>query len=187
MNEDLELLLEELKENMDKAIHHLEKEMLAIRAGKANAHILDTIRVDYYGSETPLTQVANVSVPDARTIAIQPWEKSMIGPIEKAILAANLGFNPQNNGEIVRINVPPLTEERRRDLVKQVKHAGEEAKVGIRSARKDANNDLKKLQKEGMSEDLEKFGEDKVQKLTDEYTSKVDILIEQKEKDILTV
>jgi ribosome recycling factor len=143
--------------------------------------------VDYYGSETPLTQVANVSVPDARTIAIQPWEKSMIGPIEKAILAANLGFNPQNNGEIVRINVPPLTEERRRDLVKQVKHAGEEAKVGIRSARKDANNDLKKLQKEGMSEDLEKFGEDKVQKLTDEYTSKVDLLIEQKEKDILTV
>jgi len=187
MNEEIQFILDEAKENMVKAIHHLEKELSAIRAGKANPHILDGIMVDYYGNPTALNQVANVSAPDARTIAIQPWEKNMIPVIEKAIMQANLGFNPQNNGDIVRISVPPLTEERRRDLVKQVKHEGEQAKIGIRSARKDANDEIKKLEKDGVPEDMAKRAEDNVQSVTDDYSKKVDTILEQKEEDIMTV
>ncbi|MCK5536383.1 MAG: ribosome recycling factor [Bacteroidales bacterium] len=187
MNEELEILLEDARERMEKTIVHLEKELAAIRAGRANIHILDGVMVDYYGSETPLSQVANIGVPDARTIAIQPWEKTMIGPIERAIQQANLGFNPQNNGEIVRINVPPLTEERRKDLVKIVKNEGESAKVGIRSVRKDANNDIKALQKDGLSEDMAKRVEDQIQKCTNEFSEKTDKILEEKEKDIMTV
>ncbi len=187
MNEEIQLILEDARENMQKAIHHLEKELSSIRAGKANPHILDAVFVDYYGTPTPLAQVANVSAPDARTIAIQPWEKSMIAPIEKAILQANLGFNPQNNGEIVRISVPPLTEERRRDLVKQVKTEGEKAKIGLRSARKEANDEIKISEKGGTPEDMAKRAEDKVQEYTDEFTKKIDQMLEGKEKDIMTV
>ncbi len=187
MNEELQFILDEAQENMEKAIHHLEKELSSIRAGKANPHILDTVMVDYYGTETPLNQVANVSAPDAHTINVQPWEKNMIPVIEKAIMQANLGFNPQNNGERVIISVPPLTEERRRDLVKQVKQEGEKAKVGIRSARKDANNEIKKLQKEGTPEDMAKRAEDKVQELTDKFSKKVDEMLNKKEQDIMTV
>jgi ribosome recycling factor len=187
MNEELEILLEDIQDSMEKAVHHLEKALTGIRAGKANAGILDSVRVEYYGSETVLNQIANISVPDGRTIAIQPWEKSMIPAIEKAILKANLGFNPQNNGEIVRISVPPLTEERRRDLVKQVKHEGETAKVSVRGTRKDGNTEIKKLEKDGLSEDMAKIGEEKVQKLTDDYIHKIDKMLEEKEKDVMTV
>jgi ribosome recycling factor len=187
MHEDVEFCLEEAKERMDKAITHLENELRVIRAGKANPAMLSGIMVDYYGSTTPLQQVSNVGTLDARTISIQPWEKNMINPIEKAILAANLGFNPQNNGEVIRIAVPPLTEERRRNLVKQVKNEGENARVSIRNARRDANEQLKKLQKDGLEEDLAKDAESDVQKLTDNYNKKVEELLEKKEVEILTV
>jgi ribosome recycling factor len=149
--------------------------------------MLDSIHVDYYGSLTPLNQVSNVSTPDARTIAIQPWEKNLIPVIEKAILAANLGFNPENNGEIIRINIPALTEERRKLLVKQAGQEGETAKVSIRTSRKEANESLKKLLKDGLSEDVEKDAEAEVQKLTDDYGKKIDTLVEAKEKDIMTI
>ncbi|TAJ15109.1 ribosome recycling factor [Marinilabiliaceae bacterium JC017] len=187
MQEDIELIIEDAKERMEKALVHLDHELGKIRAGKANPRMLDSLLVDYYGSMTPLSQVANVSTPDARTIAIQPWEKSMIGAIEKAILAANLGMNPDNNGDIVRINVPPLTEERRRDLVKQVKVEGEDAKVSIRAARRDSNELLKKLKKDGLSEDLEKDAENEVQKITDSFIKQVEDQLNKKENDILTV
>jgi ribosome recycling factor len=141
MNEEIEFILDTTKEAMNSAIAHLEKELRTIRAGKATPAMLANVMVDYYGSQTPLSQVANVSTPDPRTISIQPWEKNMLQPIEKAIMIANLGFNPMNNGDIIMINVPPLTEERRRDLVKQAKAEAEHAKVGIRNARKEANND----------------------------------------------
>ncbi len=187
MTEEIELLLEDAKDKMNKAISHLEHELVKIRAGKANPSMLEGIHVDYYGSMTPLQQVANVNTPDPRTIAIQPWEKAMIVPIEKAILAANLGFNPENNGELIRINVPALTEERRRDLVKQAKKEGEDAKISIRSARKDANEDIKRLKKDGLSEDLEKDTEAEIQKITDQFSTLVDQHIDKKEKDILTI
>jgi ribosome recycling factor len=161
--------------------------LLHVRAGKASPAMLDGVLVEYYGSLTPLSQVANISTPDARTVAIQPWEKNLIPVIEKAIMNANLGFNPDNNGEIIRINVPVLTEERRRDLVKQAQQEGENAKVSIRSVRKDANESLKKLLKEGLSEDLEKDGEAEVQKLTDEFGLTVENLVKIKEKDIMTI
>jgi len=187
MNEDVEFVLDVAEEKMQSSITHLENALLKIRAGKANPSMLNGVFVDYYGVNTALNQVANVGTSDARTIVIQPWEKQMIGPIEKAIMAANLGFNPDNNGEIIRINIPMLTEERRALLVKQVKAEGEETKIGIRSARKDANDELKKMQKEGLSEDMEKTAEDKVQKLTDKYYVKVDELVSVKEKDIMTI
>jgi ribosome recycling factor len=187
MNEEVELVLEVAEEKMQSAIKHLEKALLKIRAGKANPAMLNGVFVDYYGVNTPLNQVANVGTSDARTIVIQPWEKQMIGPIEKAIMAANLGFNPDNNGEIIRINIPMLTEERRALLVKQVKAEGEDTKVSIRSSRRDANDELKKMQKEGLSEDMEKDAEDTVQKLTDKYYAQVDDLIAVKEKDIMTI
>jgi ribosome recycling factor len=187
MQEEVDFVLEHCEERMNAAIEHLEKELLHIRAGKASPAMLDGVLVEYYGSMTPLNQVSNVSTPDARTVAIQPWEKSLIPVIEKAILAANLGFNPDNNGEIIRINIPALTEERRKSLVKQVHNEGETAKVSIRTARKEANDSLKKLQKEGLSEDLEKDAEAEVQKLTDEFGKKVDSRVEVKEKDIMTI
>ena len=187
MQEEVDFVLEECKERMDAAIKHLEKELTHIRAGKASPSMLDGVQVEYYGTMTPLNQVSNVSTPDARTIAIQPWEKGLIPVIEKSILAANLGFNPDNNGELIRINIPVLTEERRRQLVKQVSQEGETAKVSIRTARKDGNDSLKKLLKEGLSEDMEKDAEEEVQKMTDEYGKKVDALVEAKEKDIMTI
>ncbi len=187
MDEDVQLLYDITREKMENAISHLETELSRIRAGKANPHILDGIKVDYYGSLTPLNQVSNISTPDARTIAIQPWEKAMIDPIEKAIMAANIGLTPANNGELIRINVPALTEERRKSLVKQVKQEGEAAKVSIRNARRDANEEIKSLQKDGLPEDMAKKAEIEVQRMTDEYSEKADHEVEQKEKDILTI
>lgn len=187
MNEEVQLCIDDAREKMEKAIDHLNNELIKIRAGKANPAVLNGINVDYYGSQTPLSQVSNITTPDAKTIAIQPWEKPMIAEIEKAIMAANIGLTPANNGELIRINVPPLTEERRRDLSKQVKNEGEHAKVSVRNARRDANEYLKKMKKEGLSEDLEKDAEDEVQKITDVFSEKVDKLIEIKEKDIMTV
>jgi ribosome recycling factor len=187
MQEEVDFIIDHCKEKMRDAIKHLEKELVHIRAGKASPSMLDSIHVDYYGSLTPLNQVSNVSTPDARTIAIQPWEKNLIPVIEKAILAANLGFNPENNGEIIRINIPALTEERRKLLVKQAGQEGETAKVSIRTSRKEANESLKKLLKDGLSEDVEKDAEAEVQKLTDDYGKKIDTLVEAKEKDIMTI
>ncbi len=187
MNEEVDFYIEETKERMEKAITHLENELRVIRAGKANPAMLSGIMVDYYGTMTPLQQVSNIGTLDARTISIQPWEKAMIGPIEKAIMAANLGFNPQNNGEVIRIAVPPLTEDRRKQLVKQVKNEGENARVSIRNARRDANEEFKKLQKNGLAEDLAKDAEAEVQKLTDSYNKKVDEHLVKKEEEILTV
>ncbi|QGY43577.1 ribosome recycling factor [Maribellus comscasis] len=187
MHEEVELVLDDCKERMGAAIEHLEKELLHIRAGKASPAMLDGVLVEYYGSMAPLNQVSNISTPDARTVAIQPWEKGLIPVIEKAILAANLGFNPDNNGEIIRINIPALTEERRKSLVKQVHQEGENAKVSIRTARKDANDMLKKLLKDGLSEDMEKDAETDVQKLTDNFGKEVDDLVNTKEKDIMTI
>ena len=172
---------------MDKAIDHAEGELQKIRAGKANAGMLDDIVVDYYGNPTPLNQVGSVNTPDARTIVIQPWEKSLLPAIEKAIMEANLGVNPQNDGVIIRINVPPLTEERRRDLVKKAKAEAETGKIAIRNIRKDANEKIRRLKSEGVSEDEMKTGEHEVQKLTDSYIQKVDQLSDAKEKDIMTV
>lgn len=187
MEDNVTLILDVASEKMGKAIEHLDREIGKVRAGKANPKMLDGIMVDYYGTMTPLAQVANINTPDPRTIAIQPWDRKMITIIEKAIMAANLGMNPDNNGEIVRINVPPLTEERRKDLVKQVKKIGEETKVAIRNIRRDAIEDLKKLKKDGLPEDMEKDAEENAQKLTDKNIKKVDELLEKKEKDILTV
>jgi len=187
MNEEVELVLDVAEEKMQSSIEHLEKTLLKIRAGKANPSMLNGITVDYYGTDTPLAQVANVGTSDARTIVIQPWEKAMIAPIEKSIMAANLGFNPDNNGEVIRINIPMLTEERRVVLVKQVKHEGEEAKISIRNSRRDANDEFKKMKNNGLSEDIVKRSEDKIQKLTDNFYSKVEGLIEIKEQDIMTI
>lgn len=187
MEEELELILEVCKEKMEAAIDHLENELVHIRAGKASPRMLDGVVVDYYGSMTPLNQVSNINTPDARSIAVQPWEKSMISPIEKAILNANLGFNPENNGEIIRINVPPLTEERRKVLSRQVSQEGEKARISIRSVRKESNESLKKLLKEGLSEDLEKDAEMEVQEMTNTYGKKVDEMLEEKNQEILTI
>jgi ribosome recycling factor len=187
MNEDAQLIIELAKEKMEKALHFLETDLSRIRAGKANLHILDGILVEYYGNPVPLAQVSNVSTPDPKTIAIQPWDKKMIEPIEKAIMASNLGITPVNNGELIRINIPMLTEERRKELVKQVKHEGEAAKVSIRNARRDANEELKKMHKDGLPEDEMKKGEIDIQKLTDDHSAKIEKVIEGKEKDILTV
>lgn len=187
MNEEVKMYMDEAKELMQNAIAHLENELAKIRAGKANPKILNDVLVDYYGTPTPLPQVANISVPDPRTIAVQPWEKTMLAPIQKAIMNANLGFNPDNNGEIVRINVPPLTEERRKELVKQSKSVGENAKVSIRNTRRDAIDTFKKMVKDGLPEDASKDAEAEVQKITDNYNKKVDDILAQKEKDIMTI
>jgi ribosome recycling factor len=187
MSELIKKQVTDAKASMDKAIDHCDGELQKIRAGKASPSMLDDIVVDYYGSPTPLNQVGSVNTPDARTIVIQPWEKSLLGPIEKAIMEANLGVNPQNDGIIIRINVPPLTEERRRDLVKRAKAEAETGKIAIRNIRKEANEKIRKLKSEGVSEDEMKVGEGEIQKLTDAYIIKVDHLSDAKEKDIMTV
>ena len=183
--EEIAIYLETAEEMMDKAIQHTKNEFSKIRAGKAMPNMLDGVEVEYYGSSTPLNQVAGVTTPDARTLSIKPWEKGMLHEIERAIINSGLGFNPQNDGEQIRINIPPLTEERRLQLMKQVKSEAENGKISIRSARKETNDSLKKL--DGVSEDLIKNAEDDVQKLTDKYTAKIDQLVVLKEKDIMTV
>lgn len=185
--EEIEFILDSTKESMTGSVAHLEKEFLNIRAGKATPQMLGGVFVDYYGSQTPLSQVANINVPDARTITVTPWEKSMLQPIEKAIMVANIGFNPMNNGENIIISVPPLTEERRRDLVKQAKAEAEDAKIGVRNARKDANTEIKKLEKDGVSEDVCKSAEEDVQKLTDAFIKKIDEHLAIKEAEIMKV
>ena len=185
MNEELQFILDSTKEAMINAIKHLEKQLLNIRAGKASPSMLGSVMVDYYGSQTPLSQVANVNTPDGRTITVAPWEKNMLQEIERAIMIANIGFNPMNNGETIIINVPPLTEERRRNLAKQAKSESEDAKIGIRNARKDANNDIKKLSE--ISEDLQKNTEFDVQEMTNLYVKKIDDIFHLKEKEIMTV
>lgn len=187
MNEFIKMELDDAKSSMEKAIAHTDTEFTKIRAGKASPGMLDGIMVDYYGAPTPLTQVANVNTPDARTIVVQPWEKSMISPIEKAIMEANIGLNPQNDGILIRLNVPPLTEERRRDLVKKVKEEAEAGRIVVRNIRKNTNESIKKLKNDGASEDEIKVGEAEVQKLTDTFIAKVDHLAELKEKDVMTV
>lgn len=173
MEEEVSIVFEDATEKMNKAIDHLDKEMSKVRAGKASPKILEGIMVDYYGTMTPLAQVANVNTPDPRTIAIQPWEKKLIPVIEKAIMAANLGLNPDNNGELIRINVPPLTEERRKELVKFVKKLVEDARIGVRNVRRDAIEDIKKMQKDGLPEDVAKDAEAEVQKITDSFMKKL--------------
>lgn len=187
MDEEIELIMEEAREAMGKSLEYLAEELLKIRAGRANPAMLDSVMVDYYGSMTPLSQTANVNTPDARTITVQPWEKKMLETIEKAITYANLGLNPQNNGEQIIISVPPLTEERRRDLVKRARAEAEHAKVGIRNARKEANDEIKRLQKEGLSEDRVKVLEQEIQELTDAKVKQTDLEVDRKEKDIMTV
>ena len=184
MSEEVKFIIDETKDQMDKTITHLESELGKVRAGKASPQMLDGIYVDYYGTNTALNQVANVNTPDARTIVVQPWEKSMLSPIEKAIQAANLGFNPQNDGVVVRIVVPPLTEERRKELVKKAKAEAEHGKVGVRNLRRDANEMIKKA---GLPEDVVKEAETKIQTLTDGYIVKIDKHLEVKEKEIMTV
>lgn len=187
MNEDIQFILDNTKEQMEKALSHLEAELVKVRAGKASPTMLESIGVDYYGTRTPLNQVANINTADARTLVIQPWEKSMLTPIEKAIMAANLGLNPQNDGVLIRILVPALTEERRKDLVKKAKSETENAKVSLRILRKEANEELKKLQKKGTPEDEIKEGESKVQLLIDGFVVKCDKHLEVKEKEIMTI
>ncbi|MEY2969668.1 MAG: hypothetical protein RLZZ599_41 [Bacteroidota bacterium] len=187
MQDEIDFLFDATKDDMDKALSHMEKALVKIRAGRANPSMLQGVMVDYYGAATPLQQVSNVNTPDARTISIQPWEKTLIPEIEKAILNAGLGFNPMNNGESVIISVPPLTEERRRDLAKLAKAECESAKVGVRAARKSAMDELKKLGNDGLSEDLQKdYGND-IQKMTDDYIAKCDAMYVKKEQDIMTV
>lgn len=184
MEEEIQFILDSTKESMESALKHLEKQLLTIRAGKATPSMLNSVLVEYYGSPTPLSQVANVNTPDGRTITVQPWEKSMLQEIEKGILVANLGFNPMNNGESIIINVPPLTEERRKELAKQAKMEAEDAKVVIRNARKDGNGELKKMD---ISEDLEKNINIDIQELTDTYVKRADAILSAKEKEIMTV
>lgn len=187
MIEEVKKIQNDAQSLMEKAISHLESELAKIRAGKANPAMLEGIMVDYYGSYTPLNQVANVNTPDARSIVIQPWEKSMLTPIEKAIQAANLGFNPQNDGLLIRIIVPPLTEERRKELVKRSKAEGENARVTVRNIRRDALENVKKQGKNGLPEDMQKDAETKIQQLTDNFIAKVEKHLESKEKEIMTV
>lgn len=187
MTEETEFALEEAREGMTNAINHLEKEFQKIRAGKASPQMLDGVKIEYYGVMTPIEQTANISTPDARQIIVQPWDKSLIGQIEKAIQAANLGFNPKNEGEILRILVPPLTEERRKELVKRAHTEAENAKISIRNIRRSANETAKTLKKEGVPEDEIGKLEHDIQKLTDDFISKVDNILEMKEKDILTI
>lgn len=187
MNEEIQMGLDEASSSMKAAVEHLASELTKIRAGKASPSMLDSVSVEYYGSPTPLSQVANVNTTDARTITVQPWEKAMLDEISKGIINSNLGLNPQNNGEMIIINVPVLTEERRRDLVKKAKAEGEHAKISIRNQRKDANDYIKGLKNDGLSEDMAKTAEAEVQKIVDAYIKKVDDLIDVKEKDIMTV
>jgi ribosome recycling factor len=187
MSDELALILEDGQDSMQKAINHLENELVKIRAGKANPQMLDGLTVDYYGSPTPMSQVANISVMDARTLTIQPWEKNMLQPIERAIIAANLGVTPQNDGNTIRLFMPPLTEERRKEYVKKSNAEGEHTKVAIRNIRRDSIEHVKKLLKQGMSEDLTKDAEKKMQEMTDKYITLVEKHLSSKEKEIMSV
>jgi ribosome recycling factor len=187
MNEEIELITDETRERMEKASDHFEHELARLRAGRSNPALLDGVTIDYYGVNSPLSQVSNINTPDAKTIIIQPWDRKMLGVIEKAIMAANLGLTPVNNGEIIRIGIPPLTEERRHQLVKQVRNEGETAKISIRTARKWANDELKKLLKDGLPEDLEKDAEDIIQEMTHDFNTRIDKIMALKEKDVMTV
>ncbi|HBU79510.1 MAG TPA: ribosome recycling factor [Muricauda sp.] len=184
MDEEVKFILDSTKESMEASIEHLQKALTKIRAGKASPIMLSTVMVDYYGSQTPLSQVSNINTPDARTLSVQPWEKNLLGEIETAIMNANLGFNPMNNGETIIINVPPLTEERRIQLAKQAKGEAEDAKVSIRSARQEANKELKALD---ISEDLLNNAEVDVQELTNKYIDRVDAILTAKEAEIMKV
>jgi ribosome recycling factor len=185
--EDVSLTLEMAEDSMQKAISHLETELTKIRAGKANPQMLEGIVVDYYGNPTPISQVGNISVMDARTLSIQPWEKNMLQPIERAIIASNIGINPQNDGNIIRLFLPPLTEERRKDLVKRAQSEGEHSKVAIRNIRRDAIESIKKAQKNGLSEDAAKDAEADIQNITDKFIALVEKHLASKEKDIMAV
>lgn len=187
MIEKAQAVIDAARDKMQSAVTYLEEDLKTYRAGKANPAVFNSVVVNYYGTMTPIPQVASIGTPDARTMLIQPWDRSMLHPIEKAIMDANLGFTPQNNGETIRINVPALTEERRKELVKKARTAGENAKVGVRNARRDAIEALKKFQKEGLPEDSEKDFEDEVQKLTDNFSKKVEEILVAKEKDMMTV
>lgn len=185
--EEIEFYLDAAKETMDGALKHLNIELAKIRAGKATPNMLEGVQVEYYGMMSPLQSVSSITTPDARTLAVKPFEKRLIGEIEKAIRNANLGFNPSNDGEVVRINIPPLTEDRRRDLVKRVKNEIETAKINVRNVRQDANNSIKKLKNDGVSEDDIKRGEERVQKITDSYVAKIEQVFAVKEADIMSV
>ncbi|EMY81036.1 ribosome recycling factor [Psychroflexus gondwanensis] len=184
MNEEIEFIIDSTKESMEQAIQHLRKQLASIRAGKANPSMLSSVMVEYYGAKTPISQVSNINTPDARTLTIQPFEKSIMKDIEKGIMNANLGFNPMNNGESVIINVPPLTEERRLQLSKQAKAEAEEAKIGVRNDRRNAMNEIKKAD---LPEDVQKDTEDDIQKLTDSFIEEIDKIYSGKEKEIMTV
>jgi ribosome recycling factor len=187
MSEEISSIFSVADDHMKKAINHLEAELIKIRAGKANPQMVDGIMVDYYGAPMPINQVANISVMDVRTISIQPWEKNMLQPIEKSIMAANIGITPQNDGNLIRLFLPPLTEERRKELVKKCHHEGENSKIAIRNIRRDAIEHIKKLQKGGLSEDAAKDAEDEVQSITDKYSSAVEKHLVAKEKEIMSV
>ena len=187
MNDLVDIVIDELNDNMKKAVSHLETELLKVRAGKATPNIVDGIVVDYYGSPTPINQIANVTVTDARTLSIQPWERNMIAPIEKSIIAANIGLNPQNDGSVIRLFLPIQTEDRRRELVKRAMGEGEHGKVAVRSIRRDAIEQIKKLQKDGLSEDIAKNAEGQVQAVTDKFIAMIEQHLKDKEKEIMTV
>src|ERR1044072_5022591 len=187
MSDELSFIIEESTESMNRAISHLEAELVKVRAGKATPNIIDGIVVDYYGNPTPINQVGNIAVADARTLTIQPWEKNMLQPIERAIIAANIGINPQNDGNMIRLFLPPLTEERRKELVKRCNGEGEHAKIAIRNIRRDAMEQVKKLQKNGLSEDVCKDAEKTIQDTTDRFIALVDKHLAAKEKEIMTV
>ena len=187
MTEEAKFIIEEIKESMQHALTHLEKEFHKFRTSKASPQMLEGVKVEYYGNPSSVDKIANINTPDARTIIVQPWEKTMLNPLAKAILDANLGFNPQNNGEFLRITVPPLTEDRRRDLVKKAKGEAEIARVAIRNIRRNAVEDAKKLEKDGVSEDEIKVLEKDIQHITDSFIAQADKILEHKEKDIMTV
>ena len=187
MIEKAQAVIDAVEEKMQGSVTYLEEDLKTYRAGKANPAVFNSVVVNYYGMMTPIPQVASIATPDARTMLIQPWDRSLLKPVEKAIMDANLGFTPQNNGEVIRINIPAITEERRKELVKKARTAGENAKVAVRNARCDAIESLKKLQKEGLPEDREKDFEDEVQKLTDSFSKKVEEILAAKEKEIMTV
>ena len=187
MTEDIELIIDDTKDNMSKAISHLEQELTKIRAGKATPSMLDGINVDYYGTPTAINQVANVTILDVKTVSIQPWEKNMLGPIEKSIMQANIGITPQNDGNQIRLFLPPLTEERRKELFKRASGEGEHSKVAIRNIRRDAIEQIKKLQKDGLSEDASKDAEDSIQEITDKHIVLVDKHLAAKEKEMMSV
>jgi len=187
MNDDMEFVIDDMTESMQKAVGHLEVEISKIRAGKATPQIVDGIFVDYYGTATPIAQVANITITDARTVSIQPWERNMLTPIERAIIAANIGINPQNDGNFIRLFLPPLTEERRKEFVKKAFGEGEHAKVAVRNIRRDSIEEVKKLQKNGLSEDIAKSGETRIQGITDKYIALIDQHCKDKEKDIMKV